>query len=91
MKKTNDQAPTPTPDRSTTAVRGKYFNQMQRGTNLVILDPDLMTHFPDSESVNRALHAFLEINKSVQAAAPQRRRPKSTSAPKLLRQGSVAS
>jgi hypothetical protein len=54
---------------SATAVRGKYFNQLQRGTNLVILDPVLMAHFPDSESVNNALHAFLAIGKEVESAA----------------------
>ena len=80
MKKAKEQALNPAPARSTTAVRGKYLNQMQRGTNLVILDPDLMPHFPDSESVNRALHAFLAIGDSIQAAAPPRRRPKNTKA-----------
>ncbi len=76
MKKTKEPAQKPVPSRSTTAVRGKYFNQMERGTNLVILDPDLMAHFPDSESVNRALHAFVDleesfkdIQKNVKAAA----------------------
>jgi len=80
MKKAKEPAATPAPARSTTAVRGKYFNQLQRGTNLVILDPALMPHFPDSESVNRALHAFLAINQSIQAAAPPRRRSRSAAA-----------
>jgi hypothetical protein len=64
---------------SATAVRGKYFNQLQRGTKLVILDPALMPYFPDSESVNRALHAFLAIGDSVQAAAAPRRRSRTVS------------
>jgi hypothetical protein len=54
-------------------VRGKYSNQLAKGTNLVILDPALLPFFPDSESVNRALHAFLAIGASVQSAAPARR------------------
>jgi hypothetical protein len=53
---------------SPSAVRGKYFNQLQHGTNLVILDPALMPHFPDSESVNVALRAFLAIGKQVESA-----------------------
>ena len=68
--------------KSTTAVRGKYFNRLQQGTNLVILDPALMPYFPDSASVNRALHAFLAINEQVQSAATRvrtRRRPASIS------------
>jgi hypothetical protein len=74
----NGSSPKPSP----TAVRGKYYNRLQQGTNLVILDPDLMPHFPDSASVNRALHAFLAINEQVQSAANRvrtRRRPASIS------------
>ena len=58
-------------------VRGKYANLLKQGSNLVILDPVLMPYFPDSASVNRALHAFLAIDDSVKSAAPQRRRPRS--------------
>ena len=57
-------------------VRGKYFNQLQQGTNLVILDPALMPYFPDSASVNKALRAFLEIKASLDTAAPRTRRTK---------------
>ncbi len=42
------------------AVRGKYFEQYQRGTNLVLIDPDLLDAFPDSASVNRALRQLLQ-------------------------------
>ncbi len=54
-------------------VRGKYFNQLQQGTNLVILDPALMPFFPDSASVNKALRAFLEIKASLDTATPSTR------------------
>ena len=63
---------------SSTAIRGKYTNLLKRGSNVVILDPALLPYFPDSESVNRALHAFLAIGDSVQSAAPPRRRMRST-------------
>jgi hypothetical protein len=58
------------------AVRGKYSNLLGKGTNLVALDPALVPHFPDSASVNRALHALLAINKQVESIAvrPVRRR-----------------
>ena len=36
-------------------VRGKYFHAASAGTNLVLIDPDLLNIFPDSESVNGAL------------------------------------
>jgi hypothetical protein len=58
------------------AARGKYTNLLAKGTNVVVLDAALSPFFPDSESVNRALHAFLAIGNSVQSAAPARRRSK---------------
>jgi hypothetical protein len=66
-----------------TPVRGKYTNLLKQGSNLVILDPELLPHFPDSESVNRALHAFLaarsllsaEQVRSAATRARSRRRP----------------
>ena len=53
---------------------GKYTNQLPKGTNLAIIDPELHALFPDSESVNRALRAFLEIQKQLEAAAPASKR-----------------
>jgi hypothetical protein len=51
------------------AVRGKYANLLQQGTNIAVLDPDVVEHFPDSESVNNALRAFLAIGKQVESAS----------------------
>ncbi len=42
------------------AVRGKYYERFQEGTNLIVLAPDLMDTFPDSESVNTALRSLKE-------------------------------
>jgi len=42
-------------------VRGKYAQRYAEGTNIVVLSPDLARIFPDSESVNRALHALVEV------------------------------
>ena len=41
--------------------RGKYAKQFEEGTNLVALDDDIAAAFPDSESVNRALRALLDL------------------------------
>lgn len=71
MKKSHESdplAPRPQLDFSK-GVRGKYSNLLQQGANVVIIDPVLMPFFPDSESVNRALHAFLAINDQVKSAA----------------------
>ncbi len=43
------------------AVRGKYYDRMQEGTNVVLIAPDLMETFPDSESVNQALRSLKAI------------------------------
>jgi len=40
-------------------VRGKYAKSYREGTNIVLIDPDLHTLFPDSESVNRALREYV--------------------------------
>ena len=42
-------------------VRGKYAERYARGSNVVVLDPDVAKVFPDAESVNQALRALAEI------------------------------
>ena len=42
-------------------VRGKYAERYRRGTNVVLLDPELAEAFPDSKSVNDALRALVAI------------------------------
>jgi hypothetical protein len=40
-------------------VRGKYAKRYAGGTNVVLLDADLLKAFPDSDSVNRALRSLI--------------------------------
>lgn len=42
-------------------VRGKYFDEYKKGTNLVLLSPDVAAAFPDDASVNDALRSLLKI------------------------------
>jgi len=42
-------------------VRGKYVDRFAKGSNVIVLDPDVAEVFPDSESVNQALRALAEI------------------------------
>ncbi len=42
-------------------VRGKYSKRYAEGSNVVVLDPDVVDLFPDSASVNRALRALAGI------------------------------
>jgi len=41
--------------------RGKYADRFAEGSNVVVLSPDVAEVFPDSESVNQALRALVEI------------------------------
>ena len=42
-------------------VRGKYAARYARGTNVVVLAPDIAKIFPDSESVNEALRVLANL------------------------------
>ena len=42
-------------------VRGKYFKQYVKGTNLVLLSPDVAKAFPTPAAVNDALRSLVEI------------------------------
>jgi len=44
-------------------VRGKYFEAYRKGTNLVLLSPDVAKVFPTEEAVNEALRSLINIAK----------------------------
>jgi len=46
-------------------VRGKYAARLRKGSNLVLLDPDIATAFPSTASVNEALRGMLDTTKAV--------------------------
>ena len=45
----------------TNGLRGKYTGRFPKGSNVVVLDPDVAQVFTDSESVNQALRALVGI------------------------------
>ena len=45
-------------------VRGKYTKRFKKGTNLVLLSPDVARYFPDEQSVNDALRSLVNIAKT---------------------------
>ncbi|MBI5092020.1 MAG: hypothetical protein HZB26_06190 [Candidatus Hydrogenedentes bacterium] len=47
-------------------VRGKYLAAYRKGSNLVLLSPDVAKAFPTSEAVNEALRAVLELTEKTQ-------------------------
>jgi hypothetical protein len=42
-------------------VRGKHFEEYRKGTNVVLLDPDVAAAFPTEDAVNEALRGILKI------------------------------
>jgi len=42
-------------------IRGKYLNDYRKGTNLVLLSPDVAKAFPTDEAVNEALRSLIDI------------------------------
>jgi len=50
-------------------VRGKYAKAYRKGTNLVLLAPDVARQFPDDRSVNNALRALMRVSRRAVAHA----------------------
>ncbi len=48
---------------------GRYADRLAKGSNVVILDPDVAAEFPDNKAVNKALRAYLASKKSDKGAA----------------------
>jgi hypothetical protein len=42
-------------------VRGEYFEEYRKGTNLVLLSPDVARVFSTDESVNDALRSLIDL------------------------------
>ena len=42
-------------------VRGKYARRYARGTNVVVLEPDVAKLFPKAEAVNSSLRSLAKI------------------------------
>ena len=64
MKMTSKREPEDTMRKEydfTVGTRGKYAKKVAKGTNIVILDPDVAKLFKDSESVNDALRLLGEL------------------------------
>ena len=44
-------------------IRGKYAKRYARGTNIVVLAPDVAATFKNSNAVNEALRAFMKMGR----------------------------
>jgi hypothetical protein len=45
-------------------VRGKFYREYMKGTNVVLLDADVAEVFHDSETVNQALRTLIAISRN---------------------------
>jgi hypothetical protein len=45
--------------------RGKYYERYRKGTNVVLLEPDLAKAFPTENAVNEALRGILSTTRAV--------------------------
>ena len=50
-------------------VRGKYLKRFTRGSNVVVLQPEILKAFPTSEAVNKALSGMLAFAQETQGLA----------------------
>ncbi len=50
-------------------VRGKHFEEFRKGSNLVLLTPELAKIFPTNESVNAALSSLVGVARSATGLA----------------------
>jgi hypothetical protein len=46
-------------------VRAKYYEEYRKGTNVVLLQPDVAEAFPTEEAVNEALRGILSTTRAV--------------------------
>ena len=49
------------------SVRGKYVARLRRGSNLVLLEPEIAAAFPSDDAVNEALRGVLNTTRAVRA------------------------
>jgi hypothetical protein len=57
-------------------VRGKYYDEYKKGTNLVLLSPDVAKAFPTEEAVNKTLRSLINIAQTIALTKRSSRRAK---------------
>lgn len=63
MKNSDDLRPEYNREDLGKGVRGKFLNSYNKGTNLVLLNPEIAKAFPSSAAVNEALSSLLQLTK----------------------------
>lgn len=57
-------------------IRGKHFEAYRKGTNLVLLSPDVAKVFPTDEAVNEALRSLIDLARKLTGL--KKRAPRTT-------------
>lgn len=55
------------------AIRGATVTRYRQGTNVVVIDPDVLDVFPDSAAVNDALRALAAVIRQRRRSGKRRR------------------
>ncbi|MGB4767133.1 MAG: hypothetical protein WBH09_09500 [Rugosibacter sp.] len=63
MKNSDDLRPEYSREDLGKGVRGKFLNSYNKGTNLVLLNPEIAKAFSSSAAVNEALKSLLQLTK----------------------------
>jgi len=68
-------------------IRGKHFEEYRKGTNVVVLNPDVAEAFPTEDAVNEALRGILTTTRAVRRTGglPDRTLQSKQSVPKRRR------
>ena len=69
MKTADQDIPELKRDELGKGVRGKYLNHFVKGSNVVVLQPEIQKAFPTSEAVNKALASMLAFAQQTQGLA----------------------
>jgi hypothetical protein len=56
-------------------IRGRFFNEYRKGNNIVLLDSDVASVFPDSTTVNQALRLLIQLAERKAVAGAKQRAP----------------
>ena len=61
-------------------VRGKHYAEFKKGSNLVLLKPELAKIFSTNEAVNAALNSLVDVARSATSAARRTARSRAKAA-----------
>ena len=75
MKMDDQDIPELKRDQLGKGVRGKYFKNFTRASNVVVLQPEILKAFPTSEAVNKTLASMLAFAHETQDLAGRSGRP----------------